>query len=385
MKLHLYLKHFPPHQDHFHEGTSKAVHGLAVGLAAQGVAVVILCEGPQAASCDAPAGYRVECFPAPHTSPSFRLSPQLCNYVREQLGPDDLVILNGSFHSSLSALGKLLQQQNVGYIVAPHDVYSPAMFEKKPYLKWPYWFLCEKPLLQAAQAVQVLDVRNITRLRELGITTHSFALPNGFLPIAQTAPNPAPSRKFQLDAPRFMFYGRLDAYHKGLDLLIQGFAAAAPASATLTIQGPDGGDRAALEQLAQKLAPDRIHFLAPNFEAPAEVVLANYDVICMPSRFEGFGLSALEAMLAGRVLLISETAGIAPYITASGCGILIPPTVAGVQSGIAALLNCQRQWEAMGSGGREYSHSHLTWTMVAQQAIAQYFAERTDTVSTRMA
>jgi glycosyltransferase involved in cell wall biosynthesis len=373
VRLFFYLKHFPPQADRFHEGTSKAVHGLAAALVEQGIDVTILCEGPTPASLRSAAGYRIECFLAPHTSPAFGLSPGLRAYIDQQLQPTDLVILNGVFHRSLYALSRRLRQQGMRYLVAPHDVYHRAMFQKNPIVKWLYWWLCEQPLLQAAQAVQTLDPRHQTRLRELGITTPIFALPNGFLyqeldPAMLAATTQG---TFQLAAPRLMFYGRLDAHHKGLDLLIQGFMQAALPDCSLTLQGPDEGDRAQLVQMARS-AGNAINFLPPNFELAAEAVLSAYDVICLPSRFEGFGLVALEAMLAGRVLLVAETAGIAPYVAACGCGVLIPATVAGVERGIQQLLQCREQWAAMGARGRDYALAHLTWTTVAQQALPRY-------------
>ena len=39
-----------------------------------------------------------------------------------------------------------------------------------------------------------------------------------------------------------------------------------------------------------------------------------HDLFVLPSRFEGFGLSALEAMLAARPVLVSDVAGLAPHI-----------------------------------------------------------------------
>jgi glycosyltransferase involved in cell wall biosynthesis len=373
MKLHFYLKHFPPTETHFHEGTTQAVHGLATGLVEHGVEVVVLCEGPQPASGRSASGYQIECFPAPHSSPSFRLSPQLVDYVRDRLGADDRVILNGSFHPSLSALARLLHRQGVPYVVAPHEVYHPDMFRKNPHIKWPYWWLYEKPLLQKAAAVQMLDARQQDRLVALGIRTPTFALPNGFLPQDLVAIDAAAPATFQLAAPRFMFYGRLDAHHKGLDLLIQGFAQAALPSGSLTLQGPDGGDQAALVKLARATGR-RIEFRAPNYAQPAETLLADYDVICLPSRFEGFGLVALEAMLAGRVLLVSEMAGIAPYVAASGCGRLIAPTIDGVRSGLQQLFDCREEWAAMGQRGRDYALAHLSWPHVAEQALSFYRA-----------
>jgi glycosyltransferase involved in cell wall biosynthesis len=374
MKLHFYLKHFPPHQDQFHEGMTKAVHGLAAGLVQQGVEVVVLCEGPMPGSFRSASGYRIECFPAPHTSPSFRLSPEFQQYVRTQLGADDLVVLNGIFHQSVYRLSRLLKQARVPYVMAPHDPYHPAIFQKRAFLKQIYWWLCEKPALQSAQAVQMLDGRHGQWLSQRGVHVPQFAVPNGFAP--ENATVARSTYDFDLEHPRFVFLGRLDAHNKGLDLLIQGFVQAALPTASLTLQGPDWGDRASLEALVQRLpGHDQIRFRDADYSQTASAILTQYDVFCIASRFEGFSLAALEAMLAGRVLLISDVAGLAPHVAASGCGIVVTPTVEGLRSGMAQLLDRRDEWAVMGQRGRDYALTKLSWASVAQQAVPLYQAQ----------
>jgi glycosyltransferase involved in cell wall biosynthesis len=92
----------------------------------------------------------------------------------------------------------------------------------------------------------------------------------------------------------------------------------------------------------------------------------------MPSRFEGFGLSALEAMLAARVLIVSRTAGIAPHIERSGCGIVVDPTPADLQRGFQLLLSRRQHWREMGLRGREYALEHLHWNRIAKRTLLQY-------------
>jgi glycosyltransferase involved in cell wall biosynthesis len=372
MRLHFYLKHFPLQQTQFGEGTSKAVHGLAMGLAQQGLAVTILCEGPQSGSFRSPAGYQVECFPAPTQAASFQLSSALRHYVRSQLGPEDLVVLNGIFHPSVFRLARLLRRQQVPYVMAPHDPYHPAIFQQRAWRKRIYWRLCEKPTLQGAQAVQLLDSRHQEWLVKRGVTTPAIALPNGLDP--RDLPVTEAIYPFQTEAPRLIFLGRFDSHNKGLDLLLQGFCQfPSTRNASLTFQGPDWGDRAALVALAEQLAlGDRVRFLPPNYDTDAAVLLTQYDIFCVVSRFEGFSLSALEAMLAGRVLLISNVAGLAPHVEASQCGLVVEPTIAGVQAGLEQLWQCRDQWAAMGQRGRDYAMRQLNWPTIAQQAIGHY-------------
>jgi glycosyltransferase involved in cell wall biosynthesis len=144
-------------------------------------------------------------------------------------------------------------------------------------------------------------------------------------------------------------------------------------NARLFIQGPDWGDRKKLEKQAVQLGlSERVSFLDPDYNASPSSLIANYDIFCIPSRFEGFSQSALEAMLSGRVLLISEVAGIAPHVRASQCGIVVNPEASAIKAGFLELLHRRSEWREMGLNGRRYVLKNLSWDEIAARAIEQY-------------
>lgn len=370
MKLFLYLKHFPPKNEHPNEGATKFVHGLASGLAAWGTDVTILCEGNDRASVQASAGYRIECFPNPNNKPSFSLSPALRSYIAEM--QDSLVIFNGMFHLSVYAFSRLLRKQQIPYIVSPLDPYHPFIFRKNAHLKYPYWYLLERRLLKQAAGIQLLDERHVEWLQQLKINTPVLATPCGFF--LQDV-HPETTLEYRTDqVPRLFFLGRLDAYNKGLDILLEAFAQIQEVSkAELVIQGPDWGDRSDLEVQAARLGLSaQVTFLEPDFAASPSTLIAKHDIFCIPSRFEGFSQSALEAMLSSRVVLTSEIAGITPHVQASQCGIVVQPEVASIKAGILELLKCRDCWKEMGLRGRHYVLENLDWKIIASRALEQY-------------
>jgi glycosyltransferase involved in cell wall biosynthesis len=166
----------------------------------------------------------------------------------------------------------------------------------------------------------------------------------------------------------------MDAYNKGLDVLLEAFSHLnAETRAKLTLQGPDGGDRSRLEKQAAKRSLDgSVAFQPADYSRPSHEVIADHDLFCLPSRFEGFGLAALEAMLAARVLLVSERAGIARHVEASGCGVCVQPTVSGVVEGFRQLMRRRTQWREMGLSGRRYALTHLQWQNIAGAALERY-------------
>jgi glycosyltransferase involved in cell wall biosynthesis len=370
--LYFYLKHFPLQDSPFSEGVTKAVHGLACGLIAQGRSVVILGEGPISGVRRSAYGYEIRIFPAANTHPSFKISPELTTFLKTQVNPNDRVILNGIFHRSVYAVSKQLKCLRIPYIVAPHDPYHPAIFQKNKLIKTVYWHLKESRMLRSAAGIQVLDKRHIQWLTKRRIHTATIALPNGFEPQDVMTED---KMVWQIHAvPQLYFLGRLDAYNKGLDLLLEAVASLVQESPLhLTLQGPDWGDRALLMSQVERLGIQKcVTFLDPDFGARSAELAMGYELFCVPSRFEGFSLSALEAMLAGRVVLISTVAGLAPHIEASGAGTVVEPTVAGIRSGLRSLFDRRDQWQTMGRIGREYALRQLRWDSIAQAALVFY-------------
>lgn len=129
--------------------------------------------------------------------------------------------------------------------------------------------------------------------------------------------------------------GRLDQ-QKGFDVLIKAFRTSALAGMELSIYG-DGPERAALEKAAA--GDNRIHF--HGFADPVEA-MAKCDVVAMPSRYEPFGLVALEARAAGRMVLTSGIDGLADQ---GECGaVAIGGDIGAWQEALRA-LNSNSDWE----------------------------------------
>lgn len=110
---------------------------------------------------------------------------------------------------------------------------------------------------------------------------------------------------------------------KGFDVLVDALArpAAAEVRATLVTEGP------ALPALEQQIArlglADRVHLhpLVPRAEL-FELMRAHHLVV-VPSRTEGLGMVALEALASGRPVVASDVGGL-PTVVLDGDGALVP-------------------------------------------------------------
>jgi glycosyltransferase involved in cell wall biosynthesis len=115
----------------------------------------------------------------------------------------------------------------------------------------------------------------------------------------------------------------------------------------------DGPDRAACEARAQASGlRSRVRFLGA--QADVENLLATADLFLLPSRYESFGLAALEAMACGAVPLATAAGGLPEVIEHGVTGLLVPEEDLDSMGSLACdLLDDRPRLEAMGRAARE--------------------------------
>jgi glycosyltransferase involved in cell wall biosynthesis len=122
---------------------------------------------------------------------------------------------------------------------------------------------------------------------------------------------------------RLISLGRVEDAAKGVFWLPDILNALAPVRARLTVAG-EGPDLVELKRLSERcsLPVDYVGEVAWG-DVPA--LLARHDILLMPSRFEGFGLTIAEAMAAGCVPVVSRLRGVTDFIVEEGrTGCLFP-------------------------------------------------------------
>jgi glycosyltransferase involved in cell wall biosynthesis len=115
---------------------------------------------------------------------------------------------------------------------------------------------------------------------------------------------------------------------------------------------------------------ERVRFLGHVEDVPG--LLAAVDAVAMPSRHEGLGVAALEAMAAGRPLIASRAGGL-PEVVGDEGGLLVEPgDVAGLAAAIARLARDPETARALGAAGRARAASRFTLAAMARGTRAVY-------------
>jgi glycosyltransferase involved in cell wall biosynthesis len=148
--------------------------------------------------------------------------------------------------------------------------------------------------------------------------------------------------------------GRLEKV-KRYDLLLQAFSTVHKhfPQSRLMIAG-DGTLKHELENFADELKiGDAVIWTGFRKDIPR--LLAAMDIYCMPSANEGLSLSILEAMAAGKPVIITDVGGARELVEDGKTGLLISPgSVEPIEESIMDLLRNPEKRAAIAHAGRDY-------------------------------
>ena len=183
--------------------------------------------------------------------------------------------------------------------------------------------------------------------------------------VAARAPDPEPvSVQWHQNRLRVLFVGRFDK-QKGVDLFCKAMEQM-PNEVDAVMAGG-----AVVDDSYAPSVPANVQTVGWVSAAQLESLLRAADVLIVPSRWEGFGLIAAEAMRAGLAVVAAKVGGLAEVVEDGRTGVLIEP-----ESDVAicqALRQYNRdQWRAMGALGKERFEHRFTMERVHRELMALY-------------
>jgi len=187
-------------------------------------------------------------------------------------------------------------------------------------------------------------------------------------------------RKFGFEGKVVLSLGRI-ARNKGYDLLIRAFAEVAAREPAACLVLAIGGERlepaeeqilASCRALAEELGlSERVRFtgFVPDHDM-ADLYRAA-DVFVLSSRYEPFGMTAVEAMACGTPTVVTTHGGLFRVLRFGVSG-LFADTFDAMDLGITILKPLRHPLlaERLSRHGAEVARSQFTWTGIAQQLIA---------------
>lgn len=134
----------------------------------------------------------------------------------------------------------------------------------------------------------------------------------------------------------------------------------------------DGELTAQLHQEAVQLGiSDNIHFL--GYRENAAAMMSGFDIFVHPSRWEGFGLVFLEAMIASLPIVATEVSAIPEIVIDGETGLLVPPDNAdALAQALLKLMSDPRKCQQFGTAGRYRVEAEFTVDRMVEKTIEVY-------------
>ena len=225
----------------------------------------------------------------------------------------DLVHLHGPFTQENILVAIILLFLGVPYIISSHGSFSPGAMQGKYILKLIYKYMFAIPICNFSKAVHVHTDRDLLEAREFGVrgkcivaehgSDHIWKKPKNTIRTEITSPSLIDSRKFNL-----LFLGRLDPWHKGLDILLQALQLLDQTAVHLYLIGPEKKRfEGKLDELIATLKLEScVTRLPPVYDIEKKVSwYSSVDLFAHPSRFDVFPMAIYEALAAGCPVLVT--------------------------------------------------------------------------------
>lgn len=221
----------------------------------------------------------LDCLPVPFNSP-------------------DLIVFEEIYSLKLVQLARQAKKQNVPYVIIPRGGLTKQSFNNhskwKKQLTHPFLF---DPYVKNALAVQYLSEQEYKDTRKK-LCPNDIIIPNGIYPQKIT------KSSFSNDGIKGLFIGRIDIYHKGLDLLLVVICKLQEelraAGFRISIHGPETKDTAILSaKINEAGVSDIAELKGALFGEEKAKAFLDSDVFFLTSRTEGMPMGLIEALSYG--------------------------------------------------------------------------------------
>lgn len=338
-----------------HGGSGVVASELALALAEGGDEVHVLSYGspPRLLCAPGPIFHEVEVrdYPLFEYPPySLALTSRMVTVVREH--GLDLLHVHYAVPNSISAVlaRQILEPRRLPVVTTLHGTDVTLVGSDPSYREATRWGIEQSDAVTA-----VSEWLRQTAQERLDLRRSIEMIPN-FVDGRRFARQPKRSRRWASQGePLVVHVSNFRPVKRLIDVvaIFEQIHAEVP-SARLLLVG-EGPDRSAVEERCGKsAAAERIAFAGPVVEV--EDVLAEADLLLLPSETESFGLAALEAFACEVPVIASRTGGLPEVVSDGVHGLLYPVgDVDGMARGAAELLRDDARRREMGRAARAWA------------------------------
>lgn len=295
-------------------------------------------------------------------------------YIKKTISDFDIIQIHEHRHSLAIAAHRYARKNNVPYVLQAHGSVLP--FFQKEKLKDIFDNLWGFDILHDASRVFALSEVEKEQYLKMGILNERIEIvPLGInLKEYEKLPDKGNFKsKYNIDENKklILFLGRIHEI-KGLDLLVKSFGKINEDNVKLAIVGGDYGFKEELLKLIKNLdLNDKIIFPGVLTGKDKIEALVDCDIFVMPSRYESFTTSGLEAMACQKPLILTKNNHIQSWVK-DNVGLVCEFDEDELTDCIETLLNDEDLCIQFGKTGRELIENKYDWNRVEKQIESIY-------------
>ena len=259
------------------------------------------------------------------------------------------------------------------YVVCPAG--SLPVHDRSKLLKRLYnWIIGKKIILNASLLIAVTE-NEVTQFKPYGVDINKVSvIPNAIDKEDYFKRDDQGFRKkYGLgDHPIILFVGRLNPI-KGPDLLLTAFCKVKDKFLDyhLVFAGLDEGLLPELQKTVKEFGvEERVHFIGYVEKNIISIAYYASNLLVIPSRYEAMSIVVLEAGITATPVLITDQCGF--DVAKIGGGMVVSPSVDGLQKGLIEMLSNRDRLKTMGVKLQKYITENLTWDIIVYKYIDLY-------------
>lgn len=281
----------------------------------------------------------------------------------------DLVVFHQIYEPKFLRISRKLRKKKIPYIIVPHGSLTDGAQKKKRIKKLIGNILLFNAFINRAQAIQCLSkIEEETTKRKVPkfIGTNGMYLPN------------MQKQAFHADKIKFVYIGRLDWFHKGLDILLNAFQLLKQSEyqngCELCLYGPNRQGQA---EYTEKMIRDRdledfVSVCPAVFGEEKEKILSDADIFIQTSRFEGMPMGILQALSYGLPCVVTEGTTLGDKIREYDAGWVAEINAQSVFECVVAALKEKERLSEKSIGAVNLVNNCFEWEKIAKSTVDDY-------------
>lgn len=263
------------------------------------------------------------------------------------------------------------KKYNIPYIFQAHGSFET--FSENTKLKRIFDVIWGHRILKDASKVIAVTPTEAEQYKSMGVSENKIeVVPNGIdLSEFDNLPERGEfRRKYDLGSNQkiILYLGRIHKT-KGLDLLARAFADLSKSlnGTTLVIVGPDDGYLPSLKKLVTDLKiSDKVLFTGPLYGQEKLEAYVDAGVYVLPSYYEIFSLTVLEALACGTPVIVTDRCGIADIIDGQ-VGLVVPYDKDQLSNAILRILSDDIMRREFRKRGKLLVREKFNWEKITEQ------------------